>query len=104
MLRIILSYLGSTLCNASFKNCIAVTGWLCSWSGTLALIIRGMGICYFSLLNQSSLVSLLLPHIVLVGVISQADDIRNEANELLRIRDYLFKELAKNTGQPVEKV
>ncbi|XP_030467611.1 ATP-dependent Clp protease proteolytic subunit-related protein 2, chloroplastic [Syzygium oleosum] len=34
----------------------------------------------------------------------QADDIRNEANELLRIRDYLFSELAKKTGQPVEKV
>lgn len=34
----------------------------------------------------------------------QADDIRNEANELLRIRDYLYKELANNTGQPVEKI
>ncbi|KAG6431821.1 hypothetical protein SASPL_109906 [Salvia splendens] len=34
----------------------------------------------------------------------QADDIRNEADELLRIRDYLFKELAQKTGQPVEKV
>ncbi|OMO97404.1 ClpP [Corchorus capsularis] len=34
----------------------------------------------------------------------QADAIRNEANELLRIRDYLFGELAKNTGQPVEKI
>ncbi|XP_038687174.1 ATP-dependent Clp protease proteolytic subunit-related protein 2, chloroplastic [Tripterygium wilfordii] len=34
----------------------------------------------------------------------QADDIRNEADELLRIRDYLYKELAKNTGQPVEKI
>ncbi|OIS99585.1 PREDICTED: ATP-dependent Clp protease proteolytic subunit-related protein 2, chloroplastic-like [Nicotiana attenuata] len=34
----------------------------------------------------------------------QADDIRNEADELLRIRDYLFKELAEKTGQPVEKV
>ncbi|XP_043707004.1 ATP-dependent Clp protease proteolytic subunit-related protein 2, chloroplastic [Telopea speciosissima] len=34
----------------------------------------------------------------------QADDIRNEANELLRIRDYLFGELAKKTGQPVEKI
>ncbi|KAL7167343.1 hypothetical protein ACSBR2_037915 [Camellia fascicularis] len=34
----------------------------------------------------------------------QADDIRNEANELLRIRDYLFKELANKTGQPVEKI
>ncbi|XVF52717.1 hypothetical protein PTKIN_Ptkin05aG0040900 [Pterospermum kingtungense] len=34
----------------------------------------------------------------------QADDIRNEANELLRIRDYLFSELAKNTGQSVEKI
>ncbi|KAK8614521.1 hypothetical protein V6N13_068321 [Hibiscus sabdariffa] len=32
----------------------------------------------------------------------QADDIQNEANELLRIRDYLFNELAKNTGQSVE--
>ncbi|XP_047327146.1 ATP-dependent Clp protease proteolytic subunit-related protein 2, chloroplastic [Impatiens glandulifera] len=34
----------------------------------------------------------------------QADDIQNEANELLRIRDYLFTELAKKTGQPVDKV
>ncbi|CAO2820038.1 unnamed protein product [Amaranthus hypochondriacus] len=34
----------------------------------------------------------------------QADDIRNEANELLRIRDYLYNELAKNTGQPIEKI
>ncbi|XLR03527.1 hypothetical protein HN51_058352 [Arachis hypogaea] len=34
----------------------------------------------------------------------QADDIRNEANELLRIRDYLFNELAKKTGQPVERI
>ncbi|TKY55394.1 ATP-dependent Clp protease proteolytic subunit-related protein 2 [Spatholobus suberectus] len=34
----------------------------------------------------------------------QADDICNEANELLRIRDYLFNELAKKTGQPVEKI
>ncbi|KAA8526331.1 hypothetical protein F0562_008466 [Nyssa sinensis] len=28
----------------------------------------------------------------------QVDDIRNEANELLRIRDYLFKELANKTA------
>ncbi|KAK4435153.1 ATP-dependent Clp protease proteolytic subunit-related protein 2, chloroplastic [Sesamum alatum] len=34
----------------------------------------------------------------------QADDIRNEADELLRVRDYLFKELARKTGQPVEKI
>ncbi|XP_010546211.1 PREDICTED: ATP-dependent Clp protease proteolytic subunit-related protein 2, chloroplastic [Tarenaya hassleriana] len=34
----------------------------------------------------------------------RADDVRNEANELLRIRDYLFRELANNTGQPVEKI
>ncbi|CAA6673618.1 unnamed protein product [Spirodela intermedia] len=34
----------------------------------------------------------------------KADDIRNEANELLRIRDYLFTELSKKTGQPVDKV
>ncbi|KAK4262659.1 hypothetical protein QN277_028195 [Acacia crassicarpa] len=34
----------------------------------------------------------------------QVDDIRNEANELLRINDYLFNELARKTGQPVEKV
>lgn len=34
----------------------------------------------------------------------QADDIRNEADELLRIRDYLFKELSEKTGQPIEKV
>lgn len=34
----------------------------------------------------------------------QADDIQNEANELLRIRDYLFRELATKTGQPVERI
>ncbi|MFS7990749.1 putative endopeptidase Clp [Helianthus anomalus] len=34
----------------------------------------------------------------------KADDIQNEANELLRIRDYLFKELAEKTGQPMEQV
>lgn len=34
----------------------------------------------------------------------RADDIRNEANELLRIRDYLFSELASKTGQTVEKI
>ncbi|KAL4340495.1 hypothetical protein GQ457_08G027280 [Hibiscus cannabinus] len=34
----------------------------------------------------------------------QADDIQNEANELLKIRDYLFNELAKNTGQSVETI
>ncbi|KAM0061932.1 putative endopeptidase Clp [Helianthus debilis subsp. tardiflorus] len=34
----------------------------------------------------------------------KAYDIQNEANELLRIRDYLFKELAEKTGQPVEQV
>ncbi|XP_030948504.1 ATP-dependent Clp protease proteolytic subunit-related protein 2, chloroplastic [Quercus robur] len=34
----------------------------------------------------------------------QADDIHNEATELLRIRDYLFNELSKKTGQPVEKI
>lgn len=34
----------------------------------------------------------------------QADDIQNETNELLRIKEYLYNELAKNTGQPVEKI
>uniref|UniRef100_A0A0C9RH83 ATP-dependent Clp protease proteolytic subunit n=1 Tax=Wollemia nobilis TaxID=56998 RepID=A0A0C9RH83_9CONI len=34
----------------------------------------------------------------------RADDIQNEANELLRIRDYLFQKLAVKTGQPVEKI
>ncbi|KAJ4712881.1 ATP-dependent Clp protease proteolytic subunit [Melia azedarach] len=34
----------------------------------------------------------------------QADDIRNEADELLRVRDYLFNELSKKTGQPIEKI
>ncbi|KAK1372674.1 hypothetical protein POM88_028867 [Heracleum sosnowskyi] len=33
-----------------------------------------------------------------------ADDFRNEANELLRIRDYLFRELSQKTGQPEEKL
>ncbi|GJW24480.1 DNA-directed RNA polymerase IV subunit 1 isoform X1 [Tanacetum coccineum] len=33
----------------------------------------------------------------------EVDDIQNGTNELLRIRDYLFKELAQKTGQPVEQ-
>ncbi|KAL6006802.1 hypothetical protein ACLOJK_032297 [Asimina triloba] len=32
----------------------------------------------------------------------QADDVQNETMELLRIRDYLFQELATKTGQPLE--
>ncbi|GJW24477.1 ATP-dependent Clp protease proteolytic subunit-related protein 2, chloroplastic [Tanacetum coccineum] len=36
------------------------------------------------------------------AVRGQADDIQNEANEVLRIGDYLFKELAQKTGQPLE--
>eukprot|EP00850_Spirogloea_muscicola_P010254 SM000059S18731 [mRNA] locus=s59:703101:706408:- [translate_table: standard] len=34
----------------------------------------------------------------------QAEDIQNEAKELIRVRNYVCKELAKKTGQPVEKV
>eukprot|EP00250_Pteridium_aquilinum_P003338 c13655_g1_i1 orf=295-1149(-) len=34
----------------------------------------------------------------------QADDIQNEAKELIRVRNYLFDQVAKKTGQPVEKV
>jgi ATP-dependent Clp protease protease subunit len=34
----------------------------------------------------------------------QADDIQNEAKELLRVRNYLYNQLSRNTGQPVEKV
>ncbi|XP_058764012.1 ATP-dependent Clp protease proteolytic subunit-related protein 2, chloroplastic-like [Vicia villosa] len=34
----------------------------------------------------------------------RADDFRNEADELLRVRDYLFDELASKTGQPREKI
>ncbi|KAK1560329.1 hypothetical protein Q3G72_025277 [Acer saccharum] len=34
----------------------------------------------------------------------QADDIRNEANELIRIKDHLYGELAKKTGQPLKKI
>jgi len=34
----------------------------------------------------------------------QADDISNEANELSKARDYLFKELSEKTGQPLDKI
>eukprot|EP00475_Leptophrys_vorax_P040383 TRINITY_DN74757_c0_g1_i1.p1 TRINITY_DN74757_c0_g1~~TRINITY_DN74757_c0_g1_i1.p1 ORF type:complete len:453 (+),score=-37.80 TRINITY_DN74757_c0_g1_i1:62-1360(+) len=33
----------------------------------------------------------------------QADDIQNEAKELMRVRAYVFGEIAKMSGQPVEK-
>lgn len=34
----------------------------------------------------------------------KAEEVKIEANELLRIRDYMFSELSKNTGQPVDKI
>uniref|UniRef100_A0A0A8YC42 ATP-dependent Clp protease proteolytic subunit n=1 Tax=Arundo donax TaxID=35708 RepID=A0A0A8YC42_ARUDO len=34
----------------------------------------------------------------------QADDIENEANELIRIKNYLYGKLAEHTGHPVEKI
>lgn len=34
----------------------------------------------------------------------QADDIINEARELSRVRNYVYEQVAKKTGQPVEKV
>jgi len=34
----------------------------------------------------------------------QADDIQNEAKELTRTRNYVFEQLARNTGQPLEKI
>ncbi|CAM6084818.1 unnamed protein product [Calypogeia fissa] len=34
----------------------------------------------------------------------QADDIQNEAKELSRVRNYVFNQVSKNTGQPLEKV
>jgi hypothetical protein len=34
----------------------------------------------------------------------QADDIQNEAKELARVRAYVYSQVAKKTGQSVEKV
>ncbi|KAJ3691031.1 hypothetical protein LUZ61_020195 [Rhynchospora tenuis] len=34
----------------------------------------------------------------------QVDDVLNETKELTKIRDHLFNELAKQTGQPAEKI
>lgn len=34
----------------------------------------------------------------------QADDIVNEARELSRVRNYVYEQVAKKTGQPIEKV
>ncbi|KAH9288282.1 hypothetical protein KI387_032399, partial [Taxus chinensis] len=34
----------------------------------------------------------------------QADNVINEANELVRNRDYLFQQLSSKTGQPFEKI
>jgi uncharacterized protein YdbL (DUF1318 family) len=34
----------------------------------------------------------------------QADDIQNEAKELARVRAYVYAQVAKKTGQSVEKV
>ncbi|KAG6542678.1 hypothetical protein Mapa_015913 [Marchantia paleacea] len=33
-----------------------------------------------------------------------ADDIQNEAKELSRVRNYVFNQVSKKTGQPIEKV
>eukprot|EP00249_Psilotum_nudum_P036842 c8864_g1_i1 orf=123-983(+) len=34
----------------------------------------------------------------------QADDIQNEAKELLRVKNYVFKQLSIKTGHPIEKI
>jgi hypothetical protein len=34
----------------------------------------------------------------------QADDIQNEAKELSRVRNYIFGQVSKNCGQPLDKV
>lgn len=34
----------------------------------------------------------------------QADDIENEANELIRIKNYLYGKLSEHTGHPVDKI
>ncbi|KAH7307401.1 hypothetical protein KP509_22G057400 [Ceratopteris richardii] len=34
----------------------------------------------------------------------QADDIENEAKELVRVKNYLYEQLSKKTGQPVDKI
>ncbi|CAA0838853.1 ATP-dependent Clp protease proteolytic subunit-related protein 2- chloroplastic [Striga hermonthica] len=58
--------------------------------------------------DKGSRTSMPLTHIVLQSPAGAArgrsDDVQNEANELLRIRDYLFKELAEKTGQPIDKI
>nr|GMC63682.1 ATP-dependent Clp protease proteolytic subunit-related protein 2, chloroplastic [Ipomoea batatas] len=38
------------------------------------------------------------------AVRGQADDVQNETEELIRIKNYLFKELSEKTGQPIEKI
>lgn len=65
----------------------------CSWPGKALALLLGCAVYY----DDSFCTALYICYL-------QADDIRNEANELLRIRDYLYNELAKNTGQPIEKV
>ena len=40
----------------------------------------------------------------LLDLYLQADDIENEANELIRIKNYLYGKLAEHTGHSVEKV
>jgi len=85
---------GSPICDAIIKNRPPVTSWCSPWSG----IEPAFRVCstksfqnYANSLFQWS-------------KLCQADDIQNEAKELSRIRDYLFNELAKNTGQPAERV
>lgn len=84
---------GSSVCNASFKNFSTISCWGCSWPGKALALLLGCAVYY----DDSFCTALYICYL-------QADDIRNEANELLRIRDYLYNELAKNTGQPIEKV
>lgn len=68
---------------------------------TLICYIMSCKVIIYALLSSKHFV---LCYILVWKFFWQADDIQNEANELLRIRDYLFDELSKKTGQPVEKV
>lgn len=92
---------GSSLYNATFENCFRVASWSSSWSG-LNICQERLTIYRYSYAQYNY--NLFVFIIFLPNDAVQADDIQNETNELLRIRDYLFKELAQKTGQPVEKV
>lgn len=89
-------YEGQTFSNSSFNDCAATPSWECQWSGMIILYNDRKNIytCFPTLRYNPCRGSCMF---------CQADEAINEVKELIRVRDYIFNQLAIKIGHTVEK-